>query len=42
MTGVTSPGITFGLTANDMIEFKVYGSPESISRVALFIEVEKR
>ena len=41
MTGVTSPGITFGLTANDMLEFKISGSPASISRVALFIEVEK-
>ena len=41
MTGVTSPGITFGLTANDMIEFTIQGSPASITRVGLFIEVEK-
>ena len=41
MTGVTSPGITFGLTANDMLEFKIQGSPAVITRASLFIEIEK-
>ena len=39
MAGTT--GFTTGLSENDMLEFKVTGSPEKITRLSLFIEVEK-
>ena len=34
-------GFTTGLVENDMLEFKITGSPENITRLSLFIEVEK-
>jgi hypothetical protein len=34
-------GFTAGLAENDILEFKINGSPESITRLSLFIEVEK-
>ena len=34
-------GFTTGLAENDILEFKINGSPESITRLSLFIEVEK-
>ncbi len=34
-------GFTTGLSKNDVLEFKVQGTPSSITRASLFIEVEK-
>ena len=40
-TLASTTGFTTGLVENDMLEFKITGSPEKITRLSLFIEVEK-
>ena len=34
-------GFTTGLSENDVLEFKIEGSPASVTRASLFIEIEK-
>ena len=34
-------GFTTGLSENDVLEFKIHGTPSSVTRASLFIEVEK-
>ena len=34
-------GFTTGLSENDVLEFKIQGSPASVTRASLFIEIEK-
>ena len=40
-TASTVAGFTTGLSENDVLEFKIQGSPAAITRASLFIEVEK-
>ena len=40
-TASTIAGFTTGLSENDVLEFKIQGSPAAITRASLFVEVEK-
>jgi len=40
-TAQSIAGFTAALAENDVLEFKIQGSPASVTRAALFIEVEK-